>query len=818
MWMPGYRPKGFGCFPYVASRVAIVAVATGFLSLANAQDLTGDDTARRDAAIIAARGGDYNQALATLDALRTEYPGNVSLIHDEVTVLAWSENDGAALELAADLDPGRAPRYTQLAVAKSARNLKRFDLAAEWYDAALASDANDADALSGRLMTAADAGDRATVRAIIARIDVSASPDLSVALARAYALLTVGDSLPALAAYNAILDAAPDQVDALRGKALVLRSMLLPTQALELAAEHPGILSETEIERLRSDEAAIRLRLTTRTPYPAPSVYQGTERSLASIDEALADATTEAARNVLLLDRVVALSDANEARAAIEQFESLPETANRDQPYVLASAARAYLQAKQPKDAVRLLERAREIDPASLDVRFTLVYAYLDLERYDDALNLTTELITALPKSHQAAGSNVIKGNEDRLRAEILAGISEAYADQLDAAQTRFEALLREAPNNAEVRQELANVYRWRGWLDRSLDEYRQVLTTNDEMLSAELGLAHAKLDAREYAAVDMAVAEVSPIYNRNPAVQNLTERWSIHNERELSIEAQTGDSSGPVSGANNYSVDVRWYTSPLHYRYRAFVATHDGYGEFPEGVSRRQRIGTGIEYRSPRFKVEGMISGSRSGGEAGVAGRLDYRHSDFWTLSFGLESDSDAVQLRAQRLGIDADRGFVSAEFAPNELAGLSLGFDRLSYSDGNRLESLYADGRFRLVNQPRSKLDATGSLAFGRAATSAVPYFSPTHDRTLSVGIEHRYRIHRRYERQIVQTIGLGAGRYFQSGYKAGPTWSVRYRLDFTLGDRLSLGIEADRLGQTFDGVREHSTLGLVSLVSRF
>lgn len=825
MWIRAHAPQGPGCVPHAALCLAAVLLGCTSISVARAQALSEADAARREAAVVAARNGDYAPALAALDALRAAYPDNAGLLDDQITVLAWSEDDAGVLDLAARLVPEATPRYTRLAVAKSARNLKRFELAADWYDAALADNPDDVDALTGRLMTAADANDRATVQSLIATIepriaDLASGGDdaLTLALARAYALRMIGDSLPALAAYNTILEAEPGQTGALRGKALVLRAMLLPTQALALAAEHPGVLSAAEIERLRADEAAIRLRLSTRTPYPAPAVYQGADRSIAAIDEALANATTDAARDSLMLDRVVALSDANEADAAIAQFEALPPTANRDQPYVLAAAARAYLQAERPRDALRLLERARELDPASLDVRFTLVDAYLDLERFDDAAALTSELIAVLPLSHRAEGSTVVKGNEDRLRAEILAGITDAYADRLDAAQSRFEALLREAPNNAEIRQELANVYRWRGWLDRSLEEYRQVLTTNDESLSAEVGLAHANLDAHEYAAVDMTLADVAQVYDRDPAVKELSERWSIHNKRELSVEAQSGDSSGPVAGANNYEVDVRWYTAPVAYRYRAVVATHDGYGEFPEGEARRRRIGAGIEYTAPRLTVEGMVTGSRSGSETGFAGRMDYRHSDFWSFGAGLELDSDAVQLRAPRLGIEADRGYVSASFAPNELASLSLGYDRMNYSDGNRLASLYADGRFRLVNRPRSKLDATGRLAFGHAETSNVPYFSPTRDRSLDVGIEHRLRLFHRYERRIVQIVGAGAGRYYQAGFGTGSTWSLRYRLDFTLSERLSIGIEADRLGQRFDGVREHSTVGLISLVSRF
>jgi len=71
---------------------------------------------------------------------------------------------------------------------------------------------------------------------------------------------------------------------------------------------------------------------------------------------------------------------------------------------------------------------------------------------------------------------------------ELAAGAAYAYGDQLAAAQARFERLLRDAPGNLDVRHELGNVYRWRGWLDRSVLEYRRVLAVAPDLLAARIG------------------------------------------------------------------------------------------------------------------------------------------------------------------------------------------------------------------------------------------------------------------------------------------------------------------------------------------
>jgi biofilm PGA synthesis protein PgaA len=816
--MFGPWPKGFGRHHYLLVSAIVFASAT-FASEALSQTLSEPDAERRDEAVREAREGNYAEPLATLSDLVATYPQELSLLHDYVTIVAWSGDHAEVVAIAEPLVPENAPRYVQLAVAKSARDTQRFGLAASWYEAAIAADPNDRDALIGRLLTAGDAVDTFNAYRLSEDLEDRGLDGIDVDLARAYAFNAIGEPLSALSAYDSVLHAEPGHREALRGKALALRSLLLPTQALELEARYPGILTAEEIERLRADEAAINFRLTARTPYLPGTQYENRDRAITLIDERL-DATTQpSSRRSLLLDRIVALNEANEAEAAVAVFESLPDSESLDQPYVLIAVAKSYQQVRQPEEALALVDRAVALAPDNADYQLARVYALLDLERYDEAFELTQKLLAELPRVRQAHGSNVIKGNEVWLRAELVAGITESYGDQLDAAQARFEAVLREAPNNSDFRNELANIYRWRGWLDRSLAEYQRVLTMEDEVLSAQIGFAHSRMDARDYREAASILDDLTENHARNPGVIQLTERWRIHNERELWIWASSGESSGPISGSNNYTIDARWYTAPLGYRFRALVATHDGYGEFPEGEGRRRRLGAGLEFRSPRFVATGIVSGSRSGGgDVGIAGDAAYRLSDYWSLNGSLEWNSDNVQLRAHRLGLEADRAALSARFAPHELASVGFGIERLDYSDDNALKSLYADGRRRVINRPRSKLNATGRIAFGSADTQNAPYFSPTSDRSFMLGLEHELRLYRRYERGLTQTVSVGSGRYYQSGFAGGSIWSLAYRIDWSLSQRLGVGLGAERHGQFFDGLREHTTVGTVSVTGRF
>ena len=326
-----------------------------------------------------------------------------------------------------------------------------------------------------------------------------------------------------------------------------------------------------------------------------------------------------AAQRALAFDEVVALADANRATEAIAAFESIDAAEDVAPSYVALAAANAYLQAQRPEDARRVIEKALAKEPTNLDLTFALVYAELrkmDLQRYRAAFAITDRLVNALPWVNQQTGSAIVKGNGELMRAELLAGLTEAYGDQLGAAQVRFERLLEEGPNNVHARHELANVYRWRGWLDRSRFEYAQVLAVEPTLLGARAGYANALFDARDYSAAADALDELARLYPTDLATERLEERWRVHNLTELDVSGSRSRSTGSTFGSAGYALDTRWFTRPTSYRYRAFAHLHDGKASFPEGDGRRRRAGGGVEYRLPRFIATGEVSQNRSGGD----------------------------------------------------------------------------------------------------------------------------------------------------------------------------------------------------------
>ena len=164
-------------------------------------------------------------------------------------------------------------------MAKSARNLANFEDAAKWYVVLLGQNDRDLDARNGLAMVYADAGRFADARRVL-----GAHPDpehnvVQLSLAEGYILERQGRPLEALASYQDVLDAQPGNRPALRAMVLLLRSILLPQEALALARQHPGVASDDEIVHLEADVAALRIRFGAQSSYPAAQKFVGTDNA-----------------------------------------------------------------------------------------------------------------------------------------------------------------------------------------------------------------------------------------------------------------------------------------------------------------------------------------------------------------------------------------------------------------------------------------------------------------------------------------------------------------------------------------------------------
>jgi biofilm PGA synthesis protein PgaA len=799
--------------------VSVMLIWAG-LSLPAAALSATDSTASAHArAIELARAGSLDESLQLIDELRTADPTNLQLRYDQIAVLGWAERDKEAIAVAIGIDAENAPAYVRRAVAKSFRNVGDFEASATWYSLLLAQNESDVEARIGLVMAYADAGRFGKAHEALNAYPDSDNLPVRLRLTEGYILERQGRYTEALASYQDVLDSEPDNHAALRAMVILLRSMLLPQEALALARQHPGVVSDEEMVHMEADAAALRIRFGAQSSYPPLQRFLGTDNALSNLDDLLAKSDiSPAVRHRLRCDRIVALTDRLRAAEAIEEFETNLAQSDDIPVYVLAAVGRAYLHERKPKLARHYFEKALQRDPNNLGIQFRLFYVYTDLQEHGLALELAEKLVQELPPVTYIADTGATQSSDEYLSAVIMVGLARAFADQLKQSQRHFEQLSVTLPHNTDIRQELANVYRWRGWIDRALFEYAQVLAVEPGHVSARVGNAHTQLDNRDYASVERELLYLKEKYPFEPAVTRLEERWNVHNRQELTVQTRVGQSTGNTFGEDQYEIDATWYSQPLAYRYRAFVTSHDSFAEFPEGEMRRERMGVGVEYRHKRWLAVAQLAGDRAGGNVGLRGSIDYRVNDYLEFGGRVETRSNSMPLRGERAGISSDLLGLNAAYSRHESTAVEVGLALQDFSDGNRSSSLYVNGRQRLITWPRYKLSLLGDVYSSSSDDSDVPYFSPRSSLSWNVGVSNDWLMYRRYDFSLSHNLTGKVGQVDQSGYGADSTWSLEYRFYADFDPRWSVYVGLSRNSNVYDSTREYATYIFGGLRGRF
>ncbi|TDJ42608.1 MAG: poly-beta-1,6 N-acetyl-D-glucosamine export porin PgaA [Gammaproteobacteria bacterium] len=793
--------------------VAVLGLLCGSVAVADMRE-------RQDEAAFLARGGDYDTALAILAELRVEYPAEIALLYDEIVISVWAGNKGLALATADELVMDNTPLWVSAAVGKAARDLQRFDTAILWYESATRNNPADLDARLGLAMAHADAGQASDARAALKLTPPSVQKTTPVLLTSAYLFQREGMFIPAVNEYDRILAIEPNQSEALRGKIYALQELLLPVEALKMAQAHPGLMTDADMVRLEGDALALELRRAMQKPdevYPYPAI----NLALAHIDDRLEqepDGTPLAMQ--LRYDRVAGRTEALRTLEAINDYETMLEEGIEPPAYVHYAAARSYLARERPEEALQALETAEQLAPNNLEIQIEKFYAYISVSRYKEAIALADGLVDQLEPMIQEENSNVLKPNETRTRARIIASMGRAYADQLDEAQQMLVELLAEAPNNLSARYSLGNIYRYRGWEDRPLPEYSQVLTMDPQLLPARTSYAQAEIQRQEYPQANSELRAVQPLHPGHKSVMDLNEAWLLYRSWQLLVDVQWGDSSGDTFGSDQHEVNAWLFTQPVKDNFRFYLRTFDNYAEFVDGNDSRRRAAVGTEYRKGVWTARGEANWNRTdSGDVGFAGRVDYRINDQWSAGGALEIDSYATQLRADRVGIKSDIVTGDVRYGRDERYTAGAGVGIQHYDDGNTQLALLGDSSLRFINRFKYKLDGLANFSITTNSDGdATVYFAPESRAEVNVGVQNIWQQYRRYDAALTHRLSALAGINNQKNYGSDGIWTLAYELEWSINESVDLVGGASRGRRYYDGDPEDQTFFNLGLNARF
>ncbi len=634
---------------------------------------------------------------------------------------------------------------------------------------------------------------------------------------------TRGEWFALLHASERILEADPDNGEALRGRIVAADALGAPFVAGELALAAPHVLREADWHRLRGHQGALAVRWGRIYVEDPAERFTGTDRALEILEGNLrilegggaADAPFE---RQALFDRMAALRDRVRMEEVVYEYERLQDEGIEAPYYALKAAGDAYLYLRRPHQARDLYLQALETDPEPFETRLALFYAYVELRDFRRAFSLIDETRDQLPPWRHDGGPQPVPVSE-RTNAEVSAALARIFAEQPAKAQSLLEDLHALAPHNRDLQRELGNLYAVRGWPRRAEGIYRAGLAAEPRHRGLRIGLAHSALDLKEYGIASPLVRELADEFPEDREVRRLARWWENGQRRELRLDANGGRSTGTELGSRDLSLGATFFSSPFADHYRFFLSAAAARARFPEGDEIYRRAGAGVEYRRAAWNGSAELTYNVEGGrDLGARLAATRRWGDHWSVAGSAERFSARTPLRALRHDIRADAADLGVIYRHSESRRLELWGGVMDFSDGNLRRTLSAQMRQRVLSRPLFSVDGGIDLYASANRRIDTPYFNPERDASALATLEGTHRLYRRYERAFSHRLSVSAGPYRQRGFGTVTLASATYEHIWELGDRFDLLYGASRHRRFYDGEGEYHNRLHAALAWRF
>ena len=692
----------------------------------------------REAAIEAARRGEYDTAISSLQALAQTAPSDTGVRFDLAVVLQWAGRSREATDVFESTRATQAPKYVLTAMTRAYRDQKR------WTDAA-------------RLATEGSS-----------RFPESVEWPLATRLAEAGAALEAGNSYAALLAYLSARQLAPDDTGLQSEVSGILVRLGAPFAAgLHAGGRDPGI---------EARQAAALVNQATAIPALDPvHRFDRIDAALARLESLLADARAASPPDDSLVtrlrgDRVVAQRERERWLEVVREVAALRQEGRPIPAYIRQAEADALLTLRRPGEAREAYEDVLAADRQSRSARTGLFFALLEEEQLSAGLALADAMAAeGGPKTWRGL-SQAPAENWDWLDAQTLAASARYYVGEYREAWRRLQPLVDGAPALSFLRAAKAQIARARGW-PRLADEETHIaagLTSPDR--STEIALAEAALARKRHDEARRRTAALVSLFPGDQAVQRLRRDVRSHDAPELRLDSQTRTEHGDAADSPGSGHDVRsaLLAPPIAERWRLKAAYEFSQASPVEGVVRRTRYGAGVETDWPDASLDGTIWINR-GTLDRAGGRLagTWEIGDHLQLSGEGERYSADTPLRATFYGISADGGGVRVSYAWDSATIVSAGLRRAWFTDGNDRVEASAFLAARVIERPRLTLELRPELWWGANTRLDAPYFNPQRSGSADMTAAARHLLWRRYDRSLRHELRLSGGAFAQENF---------------------------------------------------
>ena len=838
-WQPGARRdvqrpsrSRLQARPLLYLRAALsLLVVWGFVALlgspAGAQEMPSASFAHTQA-VRMARRGQYREALHVLRLLHEANPEDARMLGDYVAVLNWADRDQAAIDLARKLELETAPDYVVEAVARSLRNLGRYDEAAELFEEASQRFPENSGLRLQQALARAEAGELEAALPTILDLVEEEPENVDVLVAAALIRRWRGEYLASTELCERVLAIAPEHDTAYRMRVLSISDLGAAQKAYDEALRRPDLFESDELELFRMNRATTVVRWGT---LPAPRAeLSDSEAALGSglVEEVLLSTSSPSMKERARFDRIVALRNRKRPADAVDEYEAyLREQGGLDPldvpVWVLVPVAESYVAVGEPRKAIPLFEHARSLLHTRSAERHTaalgLFVANLHADDFDAAAEVLEDIRAEEPAWRWKPDGKQAFPNPRRLQTDIAGLARFTWADRLAEAQDALEDAVERAPFNAELRRELAGIYLSRGWPEKALEEAQYVLGLQPDHPGALDTIARAQMELREWEEARATMASLKGLPGvRREQLDGLQETYDLKRSWELRAELWYGenDPSGFFGGENAHG-DVTLYSAPIDDHLRLFGHAYYSWASFPEGDASLLRGGLGAEYaeRHWRARAEYHVDSTReligdgtrdTKTLGGIGGAVEMMPDDRWTFEARYDSISLETPLRARQQGIEGELFGLSAVHRFDDDASVRAGIAAIDMSDGNDREYAFLSARKRVLTRPHYRLIVQPELYTSRNSLGGqTVYYNPESDFEGDLVLINEWVGLRSAKETWLHRAIVTLGGYSQEGFGAEFVGGLGYEGEVSIENDFGATFGITWLSHPYDGRRE-------------
>ncbi|HYQ22135.1 poly-beta-1,6 N-acetyl-D-glucosamine export porin PgaA [Stenotrophomonas sp.] len=620
----------------------------------------------------------------------------------------------------------------------------------------------------------------------------------------------------ALAAIERAQQQTPDDPLLYRLQVLTLGDIGSAGRAWHLYQARPDLFDDAQKQRLEADYLARRVNWSLAYSKEEDRRLDEAEAALAEMDrypqrDGLQHdgmPVTQAPLRIRI-DRLVLLNRLGRHAQLLAETEQLQQQGHALPDYVLPALGDSLMALQRPTEAIGPLSTAVANDPSRSASRSQLAYAYLESEQAERAIDHLQAWQKDAPTWRRGGGAEPY-ANWARHEADLNLALIRAYSGDLPAAQHALEARVAIGPANSGLQTALGSVYQMRGWPRRGLERQQMAQTLDPRDVAPRLGMHEAYVQLQRDDLARPLHDALLQQYPDQPGVKRMDRDWRAHRGWRLQAQAEGGRSSGGGGSSPLGSDDLQYRTevaSPVFDdRWRVFAFLDRRAVNFQQQRIDPLWTGAGLRYRFEQADAEAAVVHANDGiGGTGLRAGFGWQFDDHWHASVVAARNDPDASMQARVAGISADSIGVNADYTRDERSRWSMAASRFRYDDGNRRDSLSLAAEQRLLTRSRLLVDGLGSLYTSRGSDDDAPYFNPSRDRSMEIGLRVDQLLWRRYEHHLRHRLTVSVGNYWQHGFGDAfvPTLAYRHEWQFGPGRVLEYGVSWSR--PVYDGRRE-------------